>query len=199
MAFQSVPNTIEVLVRGTNDSTPVENTFYYGYVATPTPEDLEELLTDLKAVVVAEWLPYLPANCGITSLYARDLEVEFASQFDLAFSVEIGTASGEALPSFNTIAFARKSGLTGRSARGRIFWMGLTEGQVANSVVDSGVLVGIADAINQFDAAAALLSYTPVIVSRYHNGVPRVPAVTYEISNWGFNDNLVDTRRSRKK
>lgn len=199
MPFQSVPNTIEVLVRGTNDSTPVENTFYYSYVAEPTYEEMGDLATALKAVIVSEWLPYLPANCGITSIYVRDLENEFATNYDLAFSVEIGTASGEALPSFNTIAFARKSGLTGRSTRGRIFWLGLTEGQVANSVVDSGVLTGIADAINQFDAEASSEGYTPVIVSRYHNGVLRTPAVTYEISNWGFNDNLVDTRRSRKK
>jgi len=178
---------------------PVENTFYYGYVTTPDSTDLTDLLQDLATVIGSDWLPLLPANVAITSLYARDLEIEAAVQAEEFLVGAVGTASGAGLPTYVTLAVARKTALTGRSTRGRIFWIALTEEQVTNSTVDGGVMADIVDAVEAFDAAAALLGYSPVIVSRYNNGLKRATGVTYPITTWAANDGLVDTRRSRKE
>jgi len=160
---------------------------------------LDDLLFDLAAVVVSDWLPLLPANVAITSLYARDLETEAAVQAEAPLVGATGSASGAGLPTYVTIAIARKTALTGRSTRGRIFWIALTESQVNDNTIDSGVQSDIVDAIVAFDAAAALLGYSPVIVSRYNGGSKRVTGVTYPITDWVANDGFVDTRRSRKQ
>jgi len=199
MAFQVVPDTLIVEVRGTSFAQQVENTFYYKYVAVPDETDLEDLLTDLEAVIGTYWLPYLPDSCIITELYARDLGNEVAAQAFVSVSPGQGSATGDGMPSFNTIAIARKSGFTGRSARGRIFWLGLAESMVQGQEVLSTPRAGITNAIVQFDQAAIALSYVPVIVSRYSGGVKRTEGVTYEIQTWQMTDSNVDTRRSRKE
>lgn len=198
MAFQAVPNTIGVNVRGTANGKPVENTFYYKYVTPLIGSAMCALAADFATQIAADWLAQLPANVGITSIFIRDLASEFAEQCEYGFSALVGTASGEALPSLNTVAVARKSGLTGRSARGRIYWLGLSEGQVANSTIDSGVLTAIAAALNGFDAVAVAASLVPVTVSRWADGVKRATGITFPTNPWVVNDVYVDTRRSRK-
>jgi len=198
MAFQRVPNTIIVEVRGTSFSEAVENTFYYTYVAAPDEADLETLLEALEAVITADWLEVLPDSCTITELYARDLDAEVAAQALIPQTTGQGTATGDGMPSFNSIAVSRRSGQTGRSARGRIFWLGLSESMVQGQTVMSTPRSNILAAVVNFDAAAQGLGYTPVIVSRYHDHVKRTLGVTYEIEGWSFTDFSVDTRRSRK-
>jgi len=198
MPFQSVPSTIEVLVSGTFNGIPWQNTFYYNYVTPPDEETLGDLLDDLNAVISADWLELIPANVAVTSLYARDLENEVAVQSLLGLMGSVGTASGAALPTFNSLAISRRSGFAGRSARGRIFWVGFTESQVSDNTVDGTLLNNIVTAIENFDAAANLAGFTPVIVSRWSGGVLRAEGVTYDIQTWFATDNKVDTMRSRK-
>jgi len=198
MPFQAVPDTVEVLVSGTFNGIPWQNTFYYNYVTPPDEEQLGDLLDDLNDVITSDWLPLMPANVAVTSLYARDLASEVAAQALLGLIGSVGSASGAALPTFNSLAISRRSGFTGRSARGRIFWVGFTEAQVSDNTVDGTVLNDIVAAIEAFDAAANLASFTPVIVSRYTAGALRPTGVTFDIQTWFATDNKVDTRRSRK-
>lgn len=198
MPFQDVPDTIEVLVSGTFNGIPWQNTFYYNYVTPPDEEQLGDLLDDLNAVIVADWMELMPANVAVTSLYARDLASEVAVQALLGLVGQTGSASGAALPTFNTLAISRRSGFAGRSARGRIFWVGFTESQVSDNTVDSGVVASIVTALENFDAAANLAGFTPVIVSRYTGGALRAHGVTFDIQTWFATDTKVDTRRSRK-
>jgi hypothetical protein len=199
MAFQPVPNTIIVELRGTTFSEACENTFYYSYVDTPDESDLETLLDALEAVAISHFKPYLPDSVIMTELYARDLHSEVAAQALIGITGGQGSATGEGMPSFNSLAISRRSGQTGRSARGRIYWLGLSESQVQGQTVLSTPRAGMLAAPIAFDAAAQGLGYTPVIVSRYHNNVKRAEGVTYEIQGWSLTDFGVDTRRSRKE
>lgn len=199
MPFQPVPSTIEVLVSGTTNGIPWQNTFYYNYVVPPDEEELGDLLDDLYAVIVSAWLPLLCANVDVRELYARDLADEIAVQSTLGIVGAVGSASGGGLPTYVAFAVSRRSAFTGRSARGRIFWVGLTESQVTDNTLSSGTRAAIIAALEAFDAAAALAGFTPVIVSRWSGGSLRVSGVTYPITTWLATDDFVDTRRSRKQ
>jgi len=199
MAFQVVPDTIIVELRGENQTVPVENTFYYSYTTPPDESELETLLDALSAVYTASFKPLLPDGVTVTELYARDLGSEVAAQALVPVASGQGSATGDSMPSFNTIAISRRSGLTGRSARGRIYWLGLSESQVQGQVVMSTPRAAMLAAVLAWDAAASAQGFEPVIVSRYHNHVKRAEGVTYAIEGWSLTDFDVDTQRNRKQ
>lgn len=200
MAWQSVPDTIGAFVRGTYQGIPWENTFYCNYIAVPDVGDLQTLADAILSWVNTEWCPVMSTSCEINEVNCRDLAAEIALQAEANNTPpEPGTVSGGTLPTYTAIAVARRSGLTGRSSRGRIFWTGMTEGQVTGNILDSGLVTAVLNAVSGIDTVMAALGYAPCIVSRYAGGVKRPVAVTFEIQSWLINNTLIDTRRSRKQ
>lgn len=199
MAFQAVPQTVGLNIRGTFQGVDVENTFYYKYVGTMTEEILADLVSAALTAWSDNWKPLLSTGYTLREIYARDLSTEAAVQFGSGLDTgNSGTLTGDTLPNYATIAVARRSGLTGRSTRGRIFWPGIVESQAANNSLAAGVAEDIVAAIESIDLAAIALDLVPVIVSRYTAGAPRLVALTYELLTWLVVDQLLDTRRSRK-
>lgn len=199
MPFQRVPNVVGVEVRGTLLGQAVENTLYYSYEGSLTPTMLSTLTGNIAAVVESDWLELLPAGWEGREVYARDLNVEVALQStNTDISGLDGTAAGETYPSFNTIAIARRSGRTGRAARGRIFWMGLSETMVVLNNVAEVWADGMAAALTTADEAAVTAGFEPAIVSREGSAATPTLAVVYPLATWLAVDYEVDTRRSRK-
>lgn len=199
MPFQPVPNVVQVNVRGTFQGSQTENTFYYQYVGTMTQERLDDLTDAIDSAVRDNWLPLLSSGWTGREIYARDLSSEVGVQStDITIGGLTGAVTGDTLPNYATIAIARRSGLTGRSARGRIFWQGLAESQTLNNSIVSTVAANIIDAIQEVDLAALALEFVPVIVSRYTAGTLRLEPLVLELAQWLITDLLLDTRRSRK-
>lgn len=199
MAFQAAPNVVGAYIRGTFQGKDVENTFYYKYTGTLTQSMVDDLANALHAVVVSDWLPLLSSGYTLRETYVRDLAVEDALQKTVVCTSGCaGAQTGDTLPNQATIAIARRSGLTGRSTRGRIFWPGLREADVANNTVDSTFISNVVAALEALDVAAIAEAFVPVILSRYTAGAPRAVAVAYEVLTWLAVDALVDSRRSRK-
>lgn len=200
MPFQRVPNTIGVEVRANIFGVAAENTFYATYGAKPTQAELQTLAEDILVAVTAEWIPLLSGGVEIREIYIRDLDTEVADQATVTPATTLtGDVTGDALPSYNTVAVGRRSGLTGRSSRGRIFWLGLADSQTLDNSLATGVGADIVAAVVALDAVLILNGFSPVIVSRYSAGVKRATAVTYPLVAWGLLDDLIDTRRSRKE
>jgi len=199
MANRPVPDTVEVQVRGTLLGQQVENTFYGKYVSPPDETQLQTLADDIADNWVENGLALLPGGWSGREVYVRDLSAPIAVQAtSLNILAEVGTAVGDTMPSLISKAFARRSGLTGRSSRGRIYWMGLSESFVSNNLFDS-VLAGlIIDFLEGQDSIMAGLGFTPVIVSRFQAGAELTTPLTYPVAAWLATDLSVDTRRSRK-
>lgn len=199
MPFQAVPNVVMVAVRGTLQGQQTENTLYYKYSGTMTQERLDDLTDAVDSAVRSNWLPLLSTGWVGREIYARDLSSEIGVQStDITIGGLTGAITGDTLPNYATIAVARRSGLTGRSSRGRIFWQGLAESQTANNSINSTVAQDIIDAIGEVDVAALALEFIPVIVSRYAAGTLRLEPLVLDIAQWVITDLLLDTRRSRK-
>lgn len=199
MANQPVPDTIGLYVRGTLLGQQVENTFYYNYIAVPDEAQLQSFADDVADHWDTNGIGNLPNGWTGREVYVRDLAAPITVQAtSLGILGSVGIRSGDTMPSFVTLAIARQSGLTGRSSRGRIFWMGLAESDVAVNVVSGALATSIIDFLEDQDAIAVTAGFTPVVVSRFQNNVELTVPQTYPVAGWFARDLNVDTRRSRK-
>lgn len=199
MANRPVPDTVAINVRGTLLGQQVENTFYGKYIAVPDETELQDLADAVADYWVENAIQYLPAGWLGREVYVRDLSAPITVQAtSLGILGEVGGLTGDTLPSLSTKAFARRSGLTGRSSRGRIYWMGLSEAYVSLNLVGTELIGLIIDALEGLDTLLSTAGYTPVIVSRVQNGVVLTTPQTYPVTGWITTALDVDTRRSRK-
>jgi hypothetical protein len=98
-----------------------------------------------------------------------------------------------------TLAIKRISGLTGRSARGRIFWsvipisgMQLDRNYVTQAWRDDAVA-----ACNGLSVLGIGAGWLPVIVSRFSGGAKRPTGVTFPLTAYTTTDLRVDSQRNR--
>ena len=121
MAFQSVPDTIGVVVRITCNNQPITNTYYVekpgGYTST-------DVLT--AAVTAYEWwelqmAPLMPVAAFMTGVEARGLALENDTVVEYAPANVFGTVASNPLPSNVAFCVKRTSAFSGRSARGRVY------------------------------------------------------------------------------
>lgn len=109
-----------------------------------------------------------------------------------------GVVAGDALPPNVAACVTMSTGLTGRSARGRMYWGGMSEVQQDGGALVSGVVTGLND------ACAALLtaldgdgSYDLVVLSRFTGGAERPTANPLKVTEFALRDAVLDTQRRR--
>jgi len=199
MAYQAVPNTIQVMVRGSLAGQSMQNDFYYEHPLALTQAKVDAVTDAVDSYWNNNMLGLLPIAWTGTETYGRALD--HATDFQSTSLINAGIAgqiNSPPLPSLATVAIARRSAYTGRNGRGRVFWMGLTEADVSANTVSSTLTGNIADALAAMDSYLLTLGYTGVIVSRIVDGVKLTTGQTFPIVQWLAVDNEVDTRRSRK-
>jgi hypothetical protein len=198
MAFQDVPDAALVEVIGFIGGGVVENTFYFTQGGAWALEELQEL-ADAVDDVWAEQMPGLTSsNYQYFQTKATDLREEFALQAIQDEGAFTGTATGSGEAANVAFCIKRLSGLTGRSARGRIYLPGLSTGMfVSVNHVSTTYANALVTTMNGITEAALLVGWTPVIVSRYTGGVKRTHGVTFPITSWSYTDTRVDTQRGR--
>lgn len=199
MPFIPVPNVAAVHVRGSLLGQQTENVLYYLFATQPSVGDLEDLCGAIAGVVADFWVSNLPPEWVGREIYARDLTENPSAEFtDISIIGVNGTyPTGNTLPGNATVALQRSSGLSGRGTRGRIYWQGLSDAVVTGNSVDPAFLANLLGAMDATDAAAAVLAWTPVIVSLFVGDVPRAVGLTFEILTWKYADSLVDSMRRR--
>jgi hypothetical protein len=109
-----------------------------------------------------------------------------------------GSLGDPALPNNVTVAASLRSNLTGRSARGRWYWQGLTEPQVTGNAIAAGVLTSIDAALTNLQSSIDGAGFAWVIVSFFTNNAPRVGGPVYfTVVDIVFVDDVVDSQRRR--
>jgi len=90
-----------------------------------------------------------------------------------------------------------RTGIAGRSFRGRTYLAGLIASEVVNNQLDGGRALGMVSGLDQVRQDMAALNFFLVVVSRVHNGAPRVTGVATTVTSILAVDNRVDTQRRR--
>lgn len=200
MAFQPAPNVAQVtLVHNLTDGAAGVNVFHVlgdsGGWTTEELEDLNDLFGDWWTTNVRA---HVSSQIALRSIESRSLEAEIAPVATLPFvPVLAGGSSSPALPANTTIVISHRTGLTGRSARGRTYFIGLNEGQVNGNYVSGPTATNLNNAFAQLgqdlrDAGLAL-----AVLSRFSGGVARPLAVAFEVVSSLLLDNRIDTQRRR--
>jgi len=201
MAFVAAPNIVQVEIRATKANIAIENRIHVNVLHQPTAADLTNIETALATVINADWPALLPSDVTIRELFQRSLHLPNDISKTTSFGGPlVGVANGEPLPNQNTLCAKLTTGFTGRSARGRLYWLGLSIDQVDSNQVLGGVANSIQQALRNMRNALTAASYVWTVVSFQTNNAPRVGGPVYfTVQDAVFTDLQVDTQRGRTR
>lgn len=199
MAFQSVPETAVAEVIYTQHGETLQMGFYAKFAGGYTQTDITLLADIVDTRVGLSFLPIQTAECTYERTEVRGLEDENDFTATDSTNTGIGANISGSLPNQVTYSVKRASALTGRSARGRVYWIGLARDDLAaddnflNAVDATAIVAAIENMRNTLNGSG----WAAVIVSRVTGGLPRIVGVTFPwISTVGV-DARVDTLRNR--
>lgn len=201
MAFQAVPNTCEIDVIYTLNGVGVQNSFYAKFTAGYVLADLILLAAAIDNAINPTFLNQMPVEVSYVRTEVRGLGVENDLTAEDNFSAGPGVHAGSVLPNNVTFAIKKTSGLTGRSARGRTYWIGVPKTQLdpldENLVLAAWAAAAVA-AVTQIRVDTnAVPGADAVLVSRFAGGVQRATGITFPWTGEINVDLRVDTQRGR--
>lgn len=201
IAFQRVPNTAEIDMIYTLNGVTVQNVFYAQLPTGYVQADLQALADKIDTAFLATFVTEMPPEVAYIRTDVRGLDQINDLTATQNAGAGVGTHTGSAFPNNVTLAIRKTSGLTGRSARGRTFWIGVPDDEVAGA--DENFLKATwADAavsdigtIRNFIGTVGL--WEPVLVSRFENKVERDEGALFPWTGESYVDRRVDTHRGR--
>lgn len=183
------------------DNQEVENTLWFENINAWTAGELNTL-TELLETWRQNWLRPLQSNTVTArEIYARRWSPDPApSDTRLILVDPTGALTSGSMPNNTTIAIKFTTGFTGRSARGRNFFIGLTEAQVSQNTVASATLTAIESAYFELLASVTDIFGSDVhwvVASLYFEGEPRGSAQGLPINAISVTNDIVDSQRRR--
>jgi hypothetical protein len=142
-------------------------------------------------------------DCELVDVIARDMTTEFGGVVHADNSLPvIGGTAELAFTMGLTFSITARSGLAGRSFRGRTFLIGMPTTAAADAELNTISGTYAADMVSAFNAMVTSVpigdaGFVPVICSRVTLGAPRVAGVTTPITSFGFHNLIVDFQRRR--
>jgi hypothetical protein len=199
MAFQRVPDTVAVTIVYTQNLEVITNTFNCEKLGGYTLSEISILANLIDSSVATNLLPIMTADCQYLRTEVRGLDQENDIEDADGTNAGPGLDAVEGLPNNVTLSLKKGSGFTGRSARGRWYFVGFpvnaladNENQWTQTEVDSAVIA--VEAIRNDVLGGA---FTPVIVSRFTNGALRAEGITFDWISTVAVDRNVDSQRGR--
>lgn len=188
---------VDVLQRW--DGQEVENTLYFFSTVPITPLSLDDLAINMRDRWQTEMLPLQSSQVAFFAVSVTHLTpVPAMFAISPALTPNIGGDSNPASPNNVTLAISFQTGLSGRSYRGRNYWIGLTEPNVFNSTVASGLRASIVAAYaTMIGVDSVATNWTWCIYSRYVNNVPRETGLAQDVTSVAILDDVVDSQRRR--
>lgn len=201
MAFQPVVDTVEIDIIYDMNLEIVQNSFYASIAGGYVQADLDLLSAAIGVTVVANWLPAQNADAIYLRTEVRGLALENDIVSINSVGAGPGLLGGVPLPNNVTLAVKKSSGFTGRSARGRTYWIGMPQNKLEVANENQVIAAYVVDIINAVDAIRlsiiAATSWVPVLVSRFAGGAQRTSGVTFPWIDTTNVNSVVDTLRGR--
>jgi len=205
MPFVPVENTALIEVRMLLDNQKVENTLYClndgGWDAT----SLAELATEVKDWWNDSYSQLCTTDVTLREVVCTDLTTETGAQATVSGAGGVGAVGGGSFPSNVTLAVSFRTGLRGRSFRGRNYIVGVggTE-QLGINTLDADYVANVATQYNNLFTEVFTGDFVWVVVSRYSGvdpdtgkPIPRVSGVTTPVTTVLVTDNTIDSQRRR--
>ena len=199
IAFQAVPDTAECVVEFLGNTVVSKNVFHAEKPGGYDLADLTILAGVVDTAVGAAWLGQMSQDVSYIQTLVRGLAFENDQEVTSNSSAGPGSIVGGVLPGNVTYAVKKSSGKTGRSARGRLYWIGLTVNQLGpnENLLTQAASDDIVANVESMRGSIAASIWNAVIVSRFQDNVKRPFGVTFPWIGSSAVDLEVDSMRPR--
>lgn len=198
MPFQPVPDTASFAIHYDQSGQDVVNVLHVKDTLGWDADKLETVCELIEAWADANLLPLLSNEFGLVRISARDLTTETSYVFEHAVSPPIGGGiAGPAMPNNVAVTVSLRSGLAGRSNRGRNYVAGIAKSSVTQNTIDATLANGLTAAYTQLIEDVETPDRYLVIVSRVQNGVVLPVGTTVPVESAILVDRVVDSQRRR--
>jgi len=199
MPFVAVPEVVRVAIvyQDTSGNEAVNVLYFKDEQGEATPTRLDELANTIAAWLSSDW-----ADTAAVAWQANRIELRALDTAEGYYHVETvaiqGAEDGQALPSQNTIAISLRSPFVGRSRRGRIYHVGLSEVATNGDFLVGTSRTVLISAYEALLAATALNDFTWSVVSYVADGEPRTTPLVTAITAITITDDVIDSMDKRK-
>jgi len=201
MAFQKVVDCVEIDMIYTYNSVPAQNVFYARLVGGYSQAQIQTLADAVDGAWAATFPGDQPVEVSYVRTEVRGLAVPNDITAQSVVSAGPGTHTGNALPSQVTFSIKKTSGLTGRSARGRTYWIGIPDNELEGADENFVKAAYAAQMVADIDFIRSTIEGTgaweAVLVSRWFENVKRSEGEVFPWTGTTNVDLRVDTNRSR--
>jgi len=197
MTFVPALNTVRIALEFTLGGEIIVNVVYGKKTTTVLQANLLDLITAVQG-----WWTGAKASfhtgMSLTAIRTRVLTTQAGLVEDYIYPTpEAGTVGGDAAPNNLAVVASFRTGLAGRSYRGRIYFAGFGESAYDENHLGTGYGAQFATIASDLgDAIESVPDFTHVVASFISNGAPRASAVLTPITQYVVNDR-VDTQRRR--
>jgi len=181
------------------DGQLIENRIMVNVLHAPTPADLAALQTRLQDWINTSYRTLLPTDVTFTGLKLTSQQSINDIQLQTALALA-GTVAAPSAPNETTYCVSLRTGVSGRSARGRFYWLGLAVANIATqNRVGALFRTNVTASVQTLIGAIAADGYQWSIVSYISNGVPRPGGPVYfPVLTATTTDDIVDSQRRRR-
>lgn len=158
---------------------------------------LQALAEGIAAVVTSDWLPLMAATCIFREVYVEAYGGPISLTHTTSGANAVGTAEGNAMPGGSTFCLSLRTGFAGRSKRGRMYTLGMTEEQQNAGIVTSTYRNGWLAAWGALQAALVSDNWFPVVLSKVVDGETLPFGDPTPITAVIAVDDFVDSQRRR--
>jgi len=202
------PNGVSVECIFTSGLSRVENIYHVTKGSPATGADLAAL-----GLIIRNWenTTMAPLRHNSVSLVLIELTaLDAAGAPTLLYTTGlpvVGTIAGSSMPNFNSVAIKHTTGVTGRSKRGRTYFIGLCPVHLLSAdTITAAYVTSFTNAYNTLRTNLAAAGWTFVINSKYSGvtivggrrvATPRANGIMQAVTASSV-ENAVDTQRHRK-
>jgi len=198
MPFVPAANTAAIDVVFSLDGQIVENTLYYQATTTPGATELASLVEVVTAYIKDEILPFLHAAISLVRVVGTLIDVIDGLQYTSTTGLPAaGAGTGPLLPNNVSFCISFRTGLSGRSGRGRNYIAGINGDTVAGNTFDNTWANNLVTAYAGLQSVAGDDGWQQVVVSRFTAGAPRTTALVSVVTSTLSTDHTVDSQRRR--
>ena len=198
MPFIPVPQVVQVELIFNHSGEICENVIHYTSPVEPTTASMSLLGQQIVDWYAVNAKDQFPSTTQLQNVKLTDLTTQNSEVVNYAVSLPmVGTRVGAALPNNVALTITKRTARRGRSYRGRLYHMGLTEADVTGNTVTPAVVTSIVnDYLLLLTRTTADGGYTMVVVSRQLNNVVREVGVVEPVTGM-TSDGVVDSQRRR--
>lgn len=195
--FIPAENTVKVEMVYNTPGGIAENILYFQDATSWDASDVGVLAGEIKAWWEDTIKPFQSSGVSLAKVRAQDISVEDGNFYEYTAGLPEAAAGGTpVLPGNVTAAIKFSTGRSGRSYRGRNYFVGIGEAWVVGDTIDSGWSANIMTAYEGLDDPAVISKGQQAVVSYCQNGAWLTDAVVTLVQSRSM-DLTIDSQRRR--